>query len=119
MNAPEALTAACSKAFGDKSERAICVRGGMAGASVAGLFAAMRNKPEAQFETPDAGVVTSTNDAHPAHQCRLDTYFQGALCEKSHTEDVSQKDEVQGTCHGSTGHTAGLRPTCWFKPKAM
>ncbi|MES2529384.1 MAG: hypothetical protein V4598_20010 [Bdellovibrionota bacterium] len=119
MKAPEALTAACSKAFGDKAERALCVRGGMAGASVAALFAAMRSKPEAQFETPDAGVVTSTNDAHPAHQCRLDTYFQGALCEKAHTEDVSQKEEVQGTCHGSTGHTVGLRPTCWFKPKVL
>lgn len=118
MNAPKFLVDSCNKAFGDKAERALCVRGGMAGASVAGLFAAMRNKPEAQFNTPDANVVTKTNDAHPAHQCRLDTYFQGALCEKSHNEDVSQKDEVQGTCHGSTGHTVGLRPLCWFKPKS-
>lgn len=115
---PESLANACARAHADKSDRALCIRGGMAGASVAGLFAAMRNKPEAQFETPDATIVTKTNDAHPAHQCRLDTYLQGALCEKSHTEDVSQKDEVQGTCHGTTGHTSGLRPLCWFKPKA-
>lgn len=115
----EALATACSIAHGDKAERALCVRGGMAGASVAGLFAAMRNKPEAQFNTPDAAVVTKTYDSHPAHQCRLDTYFQGALCEKSHSEDVSQKDEVQGTCHGSTGQTSGLRPLCWFKPKVL
>lgn len=116
MTIPEHLQTACARAHADKSDRALCIRGGMAGASVAGLFAAMRNKPEAQFNTPDTSVVTKTNDAHPAHQCRLDTYFQGALCEKAHTEDVSQKDEVQGTCHGSTGHTVGVRPTCWHKP---
>lgn len=115
MNVPEHLSASCARAHADKADRALCIRGGMAGASVAGLFAAMRNKPEAQFNTPDAAVVTKTDDAHPAHQCRLDTYFQGALCEKAHTEDVSQKEEVQGTCHGSTGHTVGLRPKCWFK----
>jgi hypothetical protein len=116
MVIPQELTDACTNNFGDKADRAICIRNGMAGVSVAGLFAAMRNKPEAQFNTPDTSVVTKTNDAHPAHQCRLDTYFQGALCEKSFTEDVSQKEEVKGTCHGSTGHTVGLRPNCWFKP---
>jgi hypothetical protein len=35
---PSALTEACSKAHGDKAERAICIRGGMAGASVAALL---------------------------------------------------------------------------------
>lgn len=118
LKAPEALVSACTKNHGDKADRAICIRGGMAGVSVANLFAAMRNQPEASFTTPDRSVVTKTNDAHPAFQCRLDTYFQGALCEKSFTEDVSQKDEVQGTCHGSTGYTIGVRPLCWFKPKS-
>lgn len=117
LNAPAALTQACAKAWPNKDDKAICVRSGMAGASVAALFAALRNKPEAKFETPDTKVVAKTDDAHPAHQCRLDTYFQGALCEIGLNEDVSQKDEVQGTCHGSLGHTSGLRPLCWFKPK--
>ena len=117
LKAPAPLVAACAKAWPNKDDNAICVRNGMAGASVAGLFAALRNQPEAKFDTPDANVVTKTNDAHPAHQCRLDTYFQGALCEKGMNEEVSQKDEVQGTCHGTTGQTVGLRPLCWFKPK--
>ena len=116
LNAPATLVAACNKQWVNKDDRNICIRSGMAGVSVAGLFAALRNQPEAKFETPDRNVVKKTDDAHPAHQCRLDTYFQGALCEKSFNEDVSQKDEVQGTCHGSTGHTIGLRPLCWFKP---
>lgn len=118
LNAPEALVKACGKAWRNKDDKAICVRSGMAGVSVAGLFAALRSQPEAKFETPDAKIVAKTDDAHPAHQCRLDTFFQGALCEKAFNEDVSQKEEVKGTCHGSTGHSIGLRPLCWFKPKS-
>lgn len=117
LDAPAALTNACAKAWPNKEDYNVCVRGGMAGASVAKLFASLRKQPEGKFETPDQTIVTKTNHAHPAHQCRLDTYFQGALCEKSFNEDVSQKDEVQGTCHGQTGHAVGLRPLCWFKPK--
>lgn len=117
LKAPAKLVNGCAKAWSNEEDRLICVRSGMAGASVAGLFAALRNQPEAKFETPDTKIVSKTDDAHPAHQCRLDTYFQGALCEKSFNEEVSQKDEVKGTCHGSIGHQVGLRPLCWFKPK--
>jgi hypothetical protein len=116
MTIPGTLASACAKAHPNKLDRDICVRSGMAGASVSALFAALRKKPEAKFDTPDPSKVSKTDNAHPAHQCRLDTYFQGALCERSFNEDVSQKDEVQGTCHRSLGDTVGLRPLCWFKP---
>ena len=100
MMIPEILGKACTAAHQDINERAICIRNGMAGASVAALFAALRKQPEAKFETPDQKVVSKTYDNHPAHQCRLDTYFQGALCDKSFNEDLSQKDEVQGPATG-------------------
>jgi hypothetical protein len=116
MNVPALLSTSCKKAHANKEDAAICIRSGMAGASVADLFAALRNKPAAQFDTPDTNVVVKTDHTHPAHQCRLDTFFQGALCEVSMNEDVSQSDEVKGTCHNSLGHTNGLRPRCWFKP---
>lgn len=116
MNAPATLVNACQMAHPDKVDSDICIRGGMAGDSVAKLFAALRNKPEGRFDTPDTTVVSKTDHKHPAHQCRLDTYFQGALCEKIVGEEVSQKDEVQGTCHAKAGHKIGLRPLCWFKP---
>jgi len=119
MEIPALLNEKCSAQYAEEADRSICIRNGMAGVSVAGLFAALRNQPEGKFETPDTNVVSRTNDAHPAHQCRLDTYFQGALCEKSFNEDVDQKDEVTGTCHGSTNHTIGLRPLCWFKPSVQ
>ncbi|MGE3608108.1 MAG: hypothetical protein AB7I27_00875 [Bacteriovoracaceae bacterium] len=117
LNAPAALTTACAKIHKDKVDRDICIRGGMAGNSVAELFAALRNMPPAKFDTPDSNVVSKMDDNHPATQCRLDTYFQGALCDKSLNEDVSQKDEVKGTCNSSLGYTVGNRPLCWFKPK--
>ena len=117
MTVPATLTAACKKAWPNAADAAICIRGGMAGDSVAKLFAALRSAAPAKFETPDAKVVTVTDDNHPAHQCRLDTYFQGSLCEVGMNENVATASEVTGTCHGSLGHKIGLRPTCWFKPK--
>ncbi|HXH29680.1 MAG TPA: hypothetical protein VNJ01_02595 [Bacteriovoracaceae bacterium] len=116
MKVPETLARGCAHSFNNSDERSLCIRNGMAGASVAALFAALRKQPEAKFETPDRKVVTKIFDDHPAHQCRLDTFFQGAICEKNLNEDVSQKDEVQGTCHGTTGFQNGLRPLCWFRP---
>ena len=117
MDVPAALTKACGEQHLWNQDFFMCVRGGMAGMSVSKLFQALRNATvEPKFETPDTKVVTKTDDNHPAYQCRLDTYFQGALCEKSFHEDVTASSEVTGTCHGSTGHTRGLRPLCWFKP---
>lgn len=115
MDIPATLTNSCDAAWEDANDRAICIRNGMAGDSVSKLFAALREREPGSFDTPDPKVVSRTDDNHPAHQCRLDTYFQGALCNISFNEAVSQSDEVEGTCHASLGHTNGLRPLCWFK----
>jgi hypothetical protein len=118
LNAPESLIKACNKANkNDKEDSALCVRMGMAGKSVSDLFSVLGKLPATKFETPDAKVVSSTDDNHPKAQCRLDTYFQGSLCEINFNEDVSQTDEVKATCHPSLGHKIGTRPLCWFKPK--
>ena len=120
MNVPAALTDSCQKQWKNTTDQAICVRGGMAGLSVANLFAALSKDPKAsEFTTPDTRVVTKTDDNHPKTQCRLDTYFQGAMCEMSYSDDVTSTSEVTGTCHGSTGQTVGLRPLCWFKPSVQ
>ena len=115
LAAPAHLVSACKKAF-RKDDVNICVRSGMAGASVAALFASMDDSKLANFSTPDLTVVTSNVDSHPATQCRLDTFFQGAICQVGFNEEVSQSDEIKGTCHGVTGYTTGLRPRCWHKP---
>ena len=117
LNAPSPLVAACTKAWPNAADKNICIRGGMAGDSVARLFAALRNQTApAKFDTPDPAVVTTTDDNHPATLCRLDTYFQGSLCEVNFNDNVSGSSEVTGACHASLGHKVGLRPACWFKP---
>jgi hypothetical protein len=117
MTIPETLKKACSSQHVWGDDYALCIRGGMAGQSVSKLFQALRGSSvEPKFDTPDPKVVTTTDDNHPATQCRMDTYFQGALCEASMNEDVTATSEVTGTCHGSLGHKRGLRPLCWFKP---
>ena len=117
MDIPAALAKSCSEQHLWNQDYFTCIRGGMAGMSVSKLFQALRGSSvPPKFDTPDANVVTRTNDNHPAYQCRLDTYFQGALCEVDLRDDVSASSEVTGTCHGSLGHTKGVRPLCWFKP---
>lgn len=115
ISAPAALVSACKKAH-NKDDADICIRSGMAGASVASLFSSMGGTKIASFNTPDTTEVAANFDTHPATQCRLDTFFQGSICEASFNEDVSQKDEIKGTCHAVLGHKQGLRPRCWHKP---
>ncbi len=120
MTIPAALEAACGQQHLWNADRALCIRTSMAGDSVAKLFQALSKDPKAsEFSTPDAKVVTKTNDSHPATQCRLDTYFQGSLCEIGYNDAVENTSEVTGTCHGSLGHKLGMRPLCWFKPSVQ
>jgi len=117
MDVPASVTEMCKKMTKNNAEdSAICVRTSMAGKSVANLFSALSRLPEAKFDTPDSKVVSSTDDNHPKAQCRLDTYFQGSLCDVNMNDDVSQTDEVTGTCHPKLGFKVGTRPLCWFKP---
>jgi hypothetical protein len=117
LNAPKMVVDACQRATkNDREDTALCVRTSMAGKSVADLFQVLGRLPATSFNTPDAKVVSSTDHNHPKAQCRLDTYFQGSLCDISMNEDVSNSDEVKGTCHRSLGYKTGTRPLCWFKP---
>ncbi len=115
---PLKVTVSCSRQFKNKLDRQICARSAMAGMSVSKLFQSLRGQEKApNFNTPDTAKVSVTFDGHPAYQCRLDTFLQGALCDESENTDVSQRDEVTGTCHPSLGDKIGLRPSCWMKHK--
>jgi hypothetical protein len=119
MQIPEAVVSACSAQFSNEIEIAICKRGAMAGKSLAYLFQALRNMTTApDFTTPDRSAVARTNDAHPAPQCRMDTYYAGSLCDSDFQDNVSNTDENQGVCSQKMGDKLGTRPLCWFKPKA-
>ncbi len=94
----------------------MCVRIAMAGMSGAQLFYQMGNSGQApSFSTPDPSSVQQTNDAHPAYQCRLDTYFNGGLCTIAATEDIGNQDPELGACTIAKGYKEGWRPACWYK----
>ncbi|HBL15307.1 MAG: hypothetical protein A2X36_17270 [Elusimicrobia bacterium GWA2_69_24] len=110
---------ACGQAFLQPRDAALCVRGTMAGLSVTALFRALRQEEtEPRFDTPDPNVVAETDEAHPATQCRLDTYFQGSICAQPVAAGVDDKNPVPGTCTAAGGFAVGLRPLCWYKPPA-
>lgn len=115
MKIPALVTAQCSTVYKNANEIAICQRSSMAGYSVGRLFNDLTNDGVVDFAKPDPAVVKTTYDAHPASQCRLDTYFQASLCDKAISDEVSQTDEFAGVCSKRSGDSIGNRPTCWYK----
>ncbi len=115
LKVPTTVTEKCQNIYKNSNEIAICIRGAMAGLSVGKLFQELGGEKEIQFHTPDPSVVAVNYDAHPDAQCRLDTYFQGSLCDKSVSDEVSNQSQHDGTCTQKNGDRIGLRPACWFK----
>jgi hypothetical protein len=111
-------TKQCESVYKSASEVALCQRISMAGKSLGSLLGDLGGNSNVNFNTPDKKSVKATNDNHPQAQCRLDTYFQGMLCDKSISEDVSKTDAITGTCIKKDGYTQGVRPLCWYKPGA-
>lgn len=117
LEVPSHVMKMCREQHKISQDYFICLRSSMAGLSVANLFKTLHSgKIDPDFSTPDPTVASHTFDSHPAHQCRLDTYFQGALCEVDHNIEVSNSSELDGTCHEKNGNLIGIRPKCWFKP---
>jgi len=117
MNIPAEVTQTCESQFSSADDQAICKRSSMAGLSGAKLFQDLRGQSTApDFTTPDLRTVNRTNDNHPDTQCRLDTYYSGAICGIDDAQDVDQNDESVGVCYRNSGDTIGVRPLCWFKP---
>jgi hypothetical protein len=118
---PEAVDAfaakACRETYPEGPQRNICSRSALAADSFAKLNHALsRSGPPPAFNTADPSVVGATNHSHPAAQCRLDTYFQGSLCTKPVSEELSATGPAPGACTASQGFKQGLRPLCWYHP---
>jgi len=122
----------CDTAWSDVNDQNLCYRTSAAGHSLATLLGALRssnNRP--RFDTPDRSVVTRTYTAHPEAQCRLDTYFSGALCPVNFDKNQIPGRNTSGgqtgesaelaasaqSCMTAAGYSSGVRPLCWFKPK--
>ncbi len=109
----------CSAQFDKENNVALCIRISMAANSLASMFAEILNQNTVNFETPDQTIVPKTVKSHPDAQCRLDTYFEGALCPLPTSDYVSKHNPYKGTCTRRKGYNEGegVRPLCWYLPE--
>lgn len=96
----------------------VCVRNAGAAMSLARFFG-YYERVTPQFETPDQSRVTRTNDEHPAAQCRLDTYFNGAICPVGDDVDIPDDNFQVGACTEQNNLGFAQRPKCWFATPAQ
>jgi hypothetical protein len=109
LDIPNTVTVKCSEAYDSAEARALCIRSAVSGINVANFLADLNNIT-VSIDTPVTTAANSTNANHPVPQCRLDTYFAGALCDANLSDD---HDLNFGYCEAGT---VGGRPACWFKP---
>lgn len=134
---PASVVDRCDRYWGDKPNRDLCYRIAAAGKSLADLLTQAGSGRTVDFDKPDTSHVTATNPSHPAAQCRLDTYVQGALCNVVFDDTVipglnsplgraslyAELEAAQYSClpvsHflGVPGASDAYRPRCWFKPR--
>lgn len=107
---------ACQDAHSSELDSAVCYRSSLAGKSLARLLGSLGGNANVKFDTPDKRAVSKTNHNHPQAQCRLDTYFQGALCDKSHDIMPDMVKAEVGFCVRNEGYEVGARPKCWYSP---
>ena len=118
MNIDPLAISECNKVYSNYEEAAICKRVAMAGLALGKLFEDLQNldKP-IKFSTPDLEEVKRTNVAgYPKTQCRFDTYFAGALCDKVMNSEADRQDEATNFCARKDNYEIGVRPRCWYKP---
>lgn len=121
---PEEVKDRCDAAHPARGARATCYRAVAGGKSLAELLGG--GPGSVDYDTPDRRVVARTNHAHPAAQCRLDTYVAGALCGDERWSDgvipgkqgsgrntkTAQDEAYAKSCRNGVG----ARPRCWFAP---
>lgn len=118
LNVPSIVTKKCSALHKSKDEISICENGSMIGYTLASVLNSLSGSPsEIDFATPDNSEVLKTNNNHPKAQCRLDTYFAGAVCNMSYLDEFSPNSPIPGACAEEKGDRIGVRPHCWYKPQ--
>jgi len=116
LDAPDSVRKACRDQFADDNQAALCIRTSMGGLALGRLLADLGGEKMPDFDTPDTSKVGHTDDEHPAAQCRLDTYYEGSLCEVDYKKDTSDTDPTVNTCSQEKGAKIGYRPRCWYAP---
>lgn len=116
LDVPKTVVQKCSTAYKGDNQQALCERSSMAGLVVSEVLRQLNQDPDpVSFDTPDNSVVNKTNEDHPMAQCRLQTYFAGALCSIDYKIDLSDTNANIGAC----SYGDGKRPTCWYKSESL
>ncbi len=97
----------------------LCVRNTLISEETGRMLAILGSKkpiPEEKMpklNTPDSNQVSRVFTKHPKAQCRMDTYFQGSLCESYFLVESEQKG-VKNCEDKWDDLFSGARPRCWY-----
>lgn len=124
---------ACDRAWKYQMDRDLCYRTADAGQSLATLMNVLEGaRRPVRYAMPRRLQVPSTQVNHPAAQCRLETYLNGAICKRMpdlrnipglhiHLGDGSgldeEKEAARSSCEEMGSFYDGSRPRCWFQPQ--
>lgn len=117
-DAPVIVKEKCSILHKSKIEINTCIQISLIGEKLANVLNSLSNNSKIiSFSTPDQEEVLNTFNGHPNAQSRLDTYFSGAVCNKSIEEEFDDASPCPGACAEECGDSIGFRPRSWYKPK--
>ena len=120
LTLPENVRQRCSANTANDDQNKICLRTSLASLRIMVFLNSLRRQPrDISFETPDLKRVKRTNLDYPSPQCRLDTFFHGALCTHEAKDPIDQREESQSGCMEQVGFYDALRPSCWYLPYSV
>ena len=117
-NLPQSVSTSCIERFEESNSVALCIRTALASLQVSKYLAQISGAPRPLFESPDRTRAPSTIWYHPSIQCRLDTFFQGALCEANYRDPLGERPS-RGACTRISRQSVGSRPLCWYRPPIL
>ncbi len=111
------ILAKCELAFkNNKMNVAICIRSALTSIRLIQIMEDYAPpRISARIDTPSSKIVPKTERYYTDIQCRLDTLFQGSLCNQDPDLDVKDDDENYGFCN-LVDSKIGTRPLCWHAP---
>ena len=89
----------------------VCERTLEGALSLSSYYAELEKALKPSLLTPSLSIVSTTMNAHPPAQCRLDTFYAGIECSADINEPLDFSDIGLGACEGEE---KGSRPRCWF-----
>ncbi len=113
---PDELDRKCLKSHANSKDYNICVRTIVASLKLGEILVSLTpNYGPIELSSKPLPAVNKTHFSYPSNQCRLETFFAGAFCDRSVEEKIQNEDEISGVCHKASGDLIGMRPECWFK----